>query len=187
MLFVGRIGASGSCGLRRIWPELGFDIRICRNHPDGMRDGKPVSKGQKTQPAQFTRGYGLVFGQSERKAIFDGAGGPGLAGRKEAGGEDLSGAPAAGRREFVLVALATTSSPAGFLGAYQAAALRRFPGRTGTGAQATARGRGQMPCQRRQNERPGAALPARPCVRAHPPTPAPQGRAVAPFGRQVCP
>jgi len=49
-------------------PELGFDIDI------GMIEVTECEtvnqfQGSKTVPPQFTRGYGLVFGQSERKSI----------------------------------------------------------------------------------------------------------------------
>lgn len=49
-------------------PELGFAVDIaCIT----VTECETVNQfnGSKTQPAQFTRGYGLVFGQSERKAI----------------------------------------------------------------------------------------------------------------------
>ena len=49
-------------------PELGFSIEIGEIE---ITECESVNqfKGSKTEPAQFTRGYGLVFGQSERKAI----------------------------------------------------------------------------------------------------------------------
>jgi len=49
-------------------PELGFSIEIGEIE---LPECETVNqfKGSKTQPPQFTRGYGLVFGQSERKAI----------------------------------------------------------------------------------------------------------------------
>ena len=49
-------------------PELGFAIDIAEIT---LTECETVNQfvGSKTEPAQFTRGYGLVFGQSERKAI----------------------------------------------------------------------------------------------------------------------
>jgi alpha-D-ribose 1-methylphosphonate 5-triphosphate synthase subunit PhnI len=49
-------------------PELGFAVDIGAIM---VTECETVNQftGSKTQPAQFTRGYGLVFGQSERKAI----------------------------------------------------------------------------------------------------------------------
>ncbi|MBU2962857.1 carbon-phosphorus lyase complex subunit PhnI [Citreicella sp. C3M06] len=49
-------------------PELGFDICIGEVT---LTECETVNQftGSKSEPAQFTRGYGLVFGQSERKAI----------------------------------------------------------------------------------------------------------------------
>jgi alpha-D-ribose 1-methylphosphonate 5-triphosphate synthase subunit PhnI len=49
-------------------PELGFAVEIAELE---LTECETVNQftGSRTQPAQFTRGYGLVFGQSERKAI----------------------------------------------------------------------------------------------------------------------
>ena len=49
-------------------PELGFTIDI---GDIALTECQMVNQfaGSKTQPPQFTRGYGLVFGQSERKAM----------------------------------------------------------------------------------------------------------------------
>lgn len=49
-------------------PELGFAVEIGEVT---LTECETVNqfKGSKTEPPQFTRGYGLVFGQSERKAI----------------------------------------------------------------------------------------------------------------------
>ena len=49
-------------------PELGFSVEIGEIE---LTECETVNqfKGSKTEPAQFTRGYGLVFGQTERKAI----------------------------------------------------------------------------------------------------------------------
>ncbi|MEF3048997.1 carbon-phosphorus lyase complex subunit PhnI [Pseudotabrizicola sp. L79] len=78
--------------------ELGFAVEIGEIE---VTECETVNqfKGSRTEPAQFTRGYGLVFGQSERKAIA-----MSLVDRalrwKELGEED-SGAPAQDE-EFVL-------------------------------------------------------------------------------------
>jgi len=49
-------------------PELGFSIEVGEIT---LTECETVNQftGSKTEPPQFTRGYGLVFGQSERKAI----------------------------------------------------------------------------------------------------------------------
>ena len=49
-------------------PELGFEISLGRVQ---VTECQMVNqfKGSKKAPPQFTRGYGLVFGQSERKAM----------------------------------------------------------------------------------------------------------------------
>jgi alpha-D-ribose 1-methylphosphonate 5-triphosphate synthase subunit PhnI len=49
-------------------PELGFAIEIGELE---LTECETVNQfqGSKTEPPQFTRGYGLVFGQSERKSI----------------------------------------------------------------------------------------------------------------------
>ena len=57
-------------------------------------------KGSRTEPAQFTRGYGLVMGQSERKAIAVSLVDRAL--RWQELGEDFTGAPAQDE-EFVLM------------------------------------------------------------------------------------
>jgi len=80
-------------------PELGFAIEIGEVV---LTECETVNQftGSKTEPAQFTRGYGLVFGQTERKAIA-----MALVDRalrwKELGEED-QGAPAQDE-EFVLM------------------------------------------------------------------------------------
>ncbi|MDO7630503.1 MAG: carbon-phosphorus lyase complex subunit PhnI, partial [Loktanella sp.] len=79
-------------------PELGFAIEI---GAITVTECETVNQfqGSKTQPPQFTRGYGLVFGMTERKAIS-----MALVDRalrwKELGEDDL-GAPAQDE-EFVL-------------------------------------------------------------------------------------
>jgi alpha-D-ribose 1-methylphosphonate 5-triphosphate synthase subunit PhnI len=49
-------------------PELGFSVALGRIQ---VTECQMVNqfKGSAKQPPQFTRGYGLVFGQSERKAM----------------------------------------------------------------------------------------------------------------------
>jgi len=49
-------------------PELGFEIEI---GDIGVTECQMVNqfKGSRTEPPQFTRGYGLVFGHGERKAM----------------------------------------------------------------------------------------------------------------------
>ncbi len=79
-------------------PELGIAIEIGEVT---LTECETVSqfKGSKTEPPQFTRGYGLVFGQSERKAISMALVDRAL--RWEELGEDNVGAPAQDA-EFVL-------------------------------------------------------------------------------------
>jgi alpha-D-ribose 1-methylphosphonate 5-triphosphate synthase subunit PhnI len=79
-------------------PELGFVIEIGEVT---LTECETVNQftGSKTEPAQFTRGYGLVFGQTERKAISMALVDRAL--RWEELGEDDQGAPAQDA-EFVL-------------------------------------------------------------------------------------
>ncbi|MCT8160203.1 carbon-phosphorus lyase complex subunit PhnI [Pseudoruegeria sp. SHC-113] len=79
-------------------PELGFAVEIGEIT---LTECETVNqfKGSKTEPPQFTRGYGLVFGQSERKAISMALVDRAL--RWEELGEDDQGAPAQDA-EFVL-------------------------------------------------------------------------------------
>ncbi len=79
-------------------PELGFAINIGEVE---LTECETVNqlKGSKTEPPQFTRGYGLVFGQSERKSISMALVDRAL--RWEELGEDNLGAPAQDE-EFVL-------------------------------------------------------------------------------------
>ncbi|OBY28701.1 carbon-phosphorus lyase complex subunit PhnI [Leisingera sp. JC1] len=79
-------------------PELGFCIEIGEVE---LTECETVNqfKGSKTVPPQFTRGYGLVFGQSERKSIAMALVDRAL--RWEELGEDNLGAPAQDE-EFVL-------------------------------------------------------------------------------------
>ncbi|MEL7215844.1 MAG: carbon-phosphorus lyase complex subunit PhnI [Pseudomonadota bacterium] len=79
-------------------PELGFAVEIGEVT---LTECETVNQftGSKTEPPQFTRGYGLVFGQSERKAISMSLVDRAL--RWEELGEDNVGAPAQDA-EFVL-------------------------------------------------------------------------------------
>ena len=79
-------------------PELGFAVEIGEI---ALTECETVNqfKGSKTEPPQFTRGYGLVFGQSERKAIAMSLVDRAL--RWKELGEDFVGAPAQDE-EFVL-------------------------------------------------------------------------------------
>ena len=79
-------------------PELGFAIQIGEVE---LTECETVNQfaGSKTEPAQFTRGYGLVFGQTERKAISMALVDRALRWREL--GEDNLGAPAQDE-EFVL-------------------------------------------------------------------------------------
>ena len=79
-------------------PELGFAIEIAEIE---VTECETVNqfKGSKTEPPQFTRGYGLVFGMSERKAISMALVDRAL--RWKELGEDNMGAPAQDE-EFVL-------------------------------------------------------------------------------------
>jgi len=79
-------------------PELGFSIEIGEVV---LTECETVNQftGSKSEPPQFTRGYGLVFGQTERKAISMALVDRAL--RWEELGEDDVGAPAQDA-EFVL-------------------------------------------------------------------------------------
>ena len=80
-------------------PELGFAVEIGEVE---LTECETVNqfKGSKSEPPQFTRGYGLVFGQSERKAISMSLVDRAL--RWKELGEDFTGAPAQDE-EFVLM------------------------------------------------------------------------------------
>jgi alpha-D-ribose 1-methylphosphonate 5-triphosphate synthase subunit PhnI len=80
-------------------PELGFAVEIGEIE---VTECETVNqfKGSRTEPPQFTRGYGLVFGQSERKAIAMSLVDRSL--RWQELGEDNTGAPAQDE-EFVLM------------------------------------------------------------------------------------
>jgi alpha-D-ribose 1-methylphosphonate 5-triphosphate synthase subunit PhnI len=95
--FVGELRI-GKIAVEMDIPELGFAIEIGEIE---LTECETVNQftGSKTEPAQFTRGYGLVFGQSERKAISMALVDRAL--RWQELGEDFSGAPAQDA-EFVL-------------------------------------------------------------------------------------
>ena len=95
--FVGELRI-GTVAVEMEIPELGFAIEIAEIT---VTECETVNQfvGSKTEPAQFTRGYGLVFGQSERKAISMALVDRAL--RWQELGEDWTGAPAQDE-EFVL-------------------------------------------------------------------------------------
>ncbi|MGO4915005.1 carbon-phosphorus lyase complex subunit PhnI [Pseudogemmobacter sp. W21_MBD1_M6] len=95
--FVGELRI-GTCSVEMEIPELGFAIEIGEVE---LTECETVNQfqGSKTQPPQFTRGYGLVFGQTERKAISMALVDRAL--RWKELGEDNLGAPAQDE-EFVL-------------------------------------------------------------------------------------
>jgi alpha-D-ribose 1-methylphosphonate 5-triphosphate synthase subunit PhnI len=80
-------------------PELGF--AICIGEVE-LTECETVNqfKGSRTEPPQFTRGYGLTFGQNERKSIAMSLVDRAL--RWKELGEDYTGAPAQDE-EFVLM------------------------------------------------------------------------------------
>lgn len=80
-------------------PELGFAVEIGEVE---LTECETVNQfaGSKTEPPQFTRGYGLVFGQTERKAISMSLVDRAL--RWKELGEEFIGAPAQDE-EFVLM------------------------------------------------------------------------------------
>jgi len=95
--FVGELRV-GTCSVEMEIPELGFAIEIGEVE---LTECETVNQfaGSKTEAAQFTRGYGLVFGHGERKAISMALVDRALRWREL--GEDDSGAPAQDE-EFVL-------------------------------------------------------------------------------------
>jgi alpha-D-ribose 1-methylphosphonate 5-triphosphate synthase subunit PhnI len=95
--FVGELRI-GRVGVQLDIPELGFAIEIGEIE---LTECESVNqfKGSRTEPPQFTRGYGLVLGQSERKAIAMSLVDRAL--RWKELGEDGIGAPAQDE-EFVL-------------------------------------------------------------------------------------
>jgi alpha-D-ribose 1-methylphosphonate 5-triphosphate synthase subunit PhnI len=80
-------------------PELGFAVEIGEVE---LTECETVNQftGSRTEPAQFTRGYGLIFGQSERKALAMALVDRAL--RWQELGEDDTGAPVQDE-EFVLM------------------------------------------------------------------------------------
>jgi alpha-D-ribose 1-methylphosphonate 5-triphosphate synthase subunit PhnI len=65
--FVGELRI-GTVAVEMDIPELGFAVEIGEIE---VTECETVNQfgGSKSEPPQFTRGYGLVFGQSERKSI----------------------------------------------------------------------------------------------------------------------
>jgi alpha-D-ribose 1-methylphosphonate 5-triphosphate synthase subunit PhnI len=96
--FVGELRI-GTVDVEMDIPELGFSICIGEVE---LTECETVNqfKGSKTEPPQFTRGYGLTFGQTERKAIAMSLVDRAL--RWKELGEDFTGAPAQDE-EFVLM------------------------------------------------------------------------------------
>ncbi|MBC7476868.1 MAG: carbon-phosphorus lyase complex subunit PhnI [Pseudorhodobacter sp.] len=96
--FVGELRI-GTVAVEMEIPELGFAVDIGEVE---LTECETVNqfKGSKTEPPQFTRGYGLVFGQTERKAIAMSLVDRAL--RWKELGEDYTGAPAQDE-EFVLM------------------------------------------------------------------------------------
>ncbi len=96
--FVGELRI-GAVAVEMEIPELGFAVEIGEVE---LTECETVNqfKGSKTEPPQFTRGYGLVFGQTERKAIAMALVDRALRWREL--GEDDTGAPAQDE-EFVLM------------------------------------------------------------------------------------
>ncbi len=95
--FVGELRI-GLVEIELMVPELGLAVAIAEIE---LTECETVNQftGSRTEPAQFTRGYGLVFGQSERKAIAMALVDRAL--RWGELGEDFVGAPAQDA-EFVL-------------------------------------------------------------------------------------
>lgn len=96
--FVGELRI-GTVAVEMDIPELGFAVEIGEVE---LTECETVNQftGSKTEPPQFTRGYGLVFGQTERKAISMSLVDRAL--RWKELGEDFVGAPAQDE-EFVLM------------------------------------------------------------------------------------
>jgi len=96
--FVGELRI-GTVSVAMDIPELGFAVEIGEVE---LTECETVNqfKGSRTEPPQFTRGYGLVFGQTERKAIAMSLVDRALRWREL--GEDYTGAPAQDE-EFVLM------------------------------------------------------------------------------------
>ncbi len=95
--FVGELRI-GMVAIKVEVPELGFSIEIGEIE---ITECESINQfiGSKTEPPKFTRGYGLVFGQSERKAISMALLDRAL--RWQELGEDCIGVPAQDE-EFVL-------------------------------------------------------------------------------------
>ncbi len=95
--FVGELRV-GKVAVAMEIPELGLSVEIGEVTMTECETVKQFT-GSKSEPAQFTRGYGLVFGHSERKAISMALVDRSL--RWDELGEDNAGAPVQDE-EFVL-------------------------------------------------------------------------------------
>ncbi|NAZ36488.1 carbon-phosphorus lyase complex subunit PhnI [Rubellimicrobium sp. CFH 75288] len=95
--FVGEL-RTGAVSVEVEIPELGLAIELGEVV---LTECETVNQfaGSRTEPPQFTRGYGLSFGRAERRALAMALVDRALRAREL--GEDLSGAPA-GDEEFVL-------------------------------------------------------------------------------------
>ena len=63
-------------GRVRVAEELGFAVAARPHHASPSARWSTSSRARRTTPPQFTRGYGLVFGQSRAQGDVDGAGRP---------------------------------------------------------------------------------------------------------------
>ena len=134
--FVGEIRI-GEVELELDVPELGFPVTLGRIR---VTECQMVNqfKGSAKAPPQFTRGYGLVFGQSERKAMAMSLCDRALRAREL--GEDITAAGAGrGIRHLAFRQRAGDR----LRRAPEAAALCRLPGRTRPGAPHAGRTRRQ--------------------------------------------
>jgi alpha-D-ribose 1-methylphosphonate 5-triphosphate synthase subunit PhnI len=125
--FVGEIRI-GEVDVEVMIPELGFTVVIGRVK---LTECQMVNQfqGSAKVPPQFTRGYGLVFGQAERKAMAMSLCDRALAGIRTRRGHRRAG-PGRGIRAVALRQCAGDR----LRRASQAAALRRLPGRARPGA-----------------------------------------------------
>ncbi len=114
-------------------PELGFAIKLGEVTLTKCETVNQLA-GSRTEPAQFTRGYGLSFGRAERCALAMALVDRALMARELGEG----GGVRAGRG--VRPVPLRQRPGRGVPGAHQAAPLRRLPVRAAAGAQAPARG-----------------------------------------------
>ena len=121
--------------------------------------------GSKTEPPQFTRGYGLAFGHGERKAMAMALVDRAL--RAEELGEEVDRAGA--EQEFVLLALRQPRG-LGLRAAPEAAALRGLPVRAGAGAPAMRAERARASTRAGADREPKARMTAARCQATTSPT-----------------